>query len=105
MPRGLGLAPSLVFLAWTRMCRLNSDGSRCPRDLIVRVWEITKKADSLNILLTVIGYILMHASFIRLFFPRALGFNSKLSIATTNDGEGEDFLLQNILESRGMLGP
>ncbi|KAG2130606.1 hydroxymethylglutaryl-coenzyme A reductase-domain-containing protein [Suillus cothurnatus] len=52
------------------------------RALIVRFWELTKKADSLDILLVIVGYILMHASFIRLFFSaRALGSNLKLSIA------------------------
>ncbi|KAG1844497.1 hypothetical protein F4604DRAFT_84444 [Suillus subluteus] len=52
------------------------------RALIVRFWELTKKADSLDILLVLVGYILMHASFIRLFFSaRALGSNLKLSIA------------------------
>ncbi|OAX36835.1 hypothetical protein K503DRAFT_867290 [Rhizopogon vinicolor AM-OR11-026] len=50
------------------------------RALIVRFWELTKKADSLDILLVLVGYILMHASFIRLFFSaRALGSNLKLS--------------------------
>lgn len=52
------------------------------RALIVRFWELTKKADSLDILLVLVGYVLMHASFIRLFFSaRALGSNLKLSIA------------------------
>jgi len=41
-----------------------------------------QKADSLDILLVLVGYILMHASFIRLFFSaRALGSNLKLSIS------------------------
>lgn len=52
------------------------------RALIVRFWELTRKADSLDILLVLIGYIFMHASFIRLFFSaRALGSNLKLSVA------------------------
>ncbi|KAG1759153.1 hydroxymethylglutaryl-coenzyme A reductase-domain-containing protein [Suillus occidentalis] len=52
------------------------------RALIVRFWELTRKADSLDILLVLVGYILMHASFIRLFFSaRALGSNLKLSLA------------------------
>ncbi|KAG0708040.1 hydroxymethylglutaryl-coenzyme A reductase-domain-containing protein [Suillus ampliporus] len=52
------------------------------RALIVRFWELTKKADSLDILLVLLGYIFMHASFIRLFISaRALGSNLKLSIA------------------------
>ncbi|KAF8434525.1 hydroxymethylglutaryl-coenzyme A reductase-domain-containing protein [Boletus edulis BED1] len=50
--------------------------------LISRFWELAKKADSLDILLVLAGYILMHASFIRLFLAsRALGSNFWLTTA------------------------
>ncbi|THH00709.1 hypothetical protein EW026_g1843 [Hermanssonia centrifuga] len=46
----------------------------------VRFWELTKKADSLDILVVLLGYVLMHATFLRLFFKsRALGSNFWLS--------------------------
>ncbi|KAH7910359.1 hydroxymethylglutaryl-coenzyme A reductase-domain-containing protein [Hygrophoropsis aurantiaca] len=52
------------------------------RALIVRFWELAKRADSLDILLVLVGYVLMHASFIRLFLSsRALGSNFWLSTA------------------------
>ncbi|KAH7882414.1 hydroxymethylglutaryl-coenzyme A reductase-domain-containing protein [Phlebopus sp. FC_14] len=52
------------------------------RALVVRFWELAKKADSLDILLVLAGYVLMHASFIRLFLSsRALGSNFWLSTA------------------------
>ncbi|KAF9239343.1 hydroxymethylglutaryl-coenzyme A reductase-domain-containing protein [Melanogaster broomeanus] len=52
------------------------------RALVVRFWELAKKADSLDILLVMLGYVLMHASFIRLFLSsRALGSNFWLSTA------------------------
>ncbi|EGO03592.1 hypothetical protein SERLA73DRAFT_149844 [Serpula lacrymans var. lacrymans S7.3] len=50
--------------------------------LVVRFWELAKKADSLDILLVLLGYILMHATFIRLLLSsRALGSNFWLSTA------------------------
>ncbi|KIJ07939.1 hypothetical protein PAXINDRAFT_173184, partial [Paxillus involutus ATCC 200175] len=50
------------------------------RTLVVRFWELAKKADSLDILFVLAGYILMHATFIRLFLSsRALGSNFWLS--------------------------
>ncbi|CAL1708678.1 unnamed protein product [Somion occarium] len=50
------------------------------RALVLRFWELTKKADSLDILLVLIGYVLMHSTFLRLFFSsRALGSNFWLS--------------------------
>lgn len=46
----------------------------------VRFYELAKKADSLDILLVLCGYILMHVTFLRLFFKsRALGSNFWLS--------------------------
>ncbi|KAG8216444.1 hydroxymethylglutaryl-coenzyme A reductase-domain-containing protein [Butyriboletus roseoflavus] len=52
------------------------------RAFIMRFWELAKKADSLDIVLVLAGYILMHASFIRLFLAsRALGSNFWLSTA------------------------
>ncbi|KAH7926257.1 hypothetical protein BV22DRAFT_1119007 [Leucogyrophana mollusca] len=52
------------------------------RALVVRFWELAKRADSLDILLVLVGYVLMHASFIRLFLSsRALGSNFWLSTA------------------------
>lgn len=48
--------------------------------LVVRFWELGKKADSLDILVVLLGYILMHGTFLRLFFKsRALGSNFWLS--------------------------
>ncbi|THH30207.1 hypothetical protein EUX98_g3993 [Antrodiella citrinella] len=50
------------------------------RASVMRFWELAKKADSLDILLVLIGYILMHTTFLRLFFSsRALGSNFWLS--------------------------
>ncbi|OCH91254.1 3-hydroxy-3-methylglutaryl-coenzyme A reductase [Obba rivulosa] len=46
------------------------------RALVVRFWELAKKADSLDILAVLAGYILMHVTFLRLFYSsRALGSN------------------------------
>jgi hydroxymethylglutaryl-CoA reductase (NADPH) len=46
----------------------------------VRFYELAKKADSLDILVVLCGYILMHVTFLRLFFKsRALGSNFWLS--------------------------
>ncbi|KAF8501845.1 hydroxymethylglutaryl-coenzyme A reductase-domain-containing protein [Gautieria morchelliformis] len=46
------------------------------RALIVRFWDLTKQADSADILVVLLGYILMHATFIRLFLSgRKLGSN------------------------------
>ena len=48
--------------------------------LVVRFWELTKKADSLDILVVLLGYVLMHVTFMRLWFrSRALGSNFWLS--------------------------
>ncbi|KAI0371286.1 3-hydroxy-3-methylglutaryl-coenzyme A reductase [Pilatotrama ljubarskyi] len=48
--------------------------------LVLRFWELAKKADSLDILVVLTGYILMHLTFIRLFLSsRALGSNFWLS--------------------------
>ncbi|KAJ3537939.1 hypothetical protein NM688_g6593 [Phlebia brevispora] len=48
--------------------------------LVVRFWDLTKKADSLDILVVLLGYVLMHVTFLRLFFKsRALGSNFWLS--------------------------
>ncbi|TCD61858.1 3-hydroxy-3-methylglutaryl-coenzyme A (HMG-CoA) reductase isozyme [Steccherinum ochraceum] len=50
------------------------------RASVMRFWELAKKADSLDILLVLIGYVLMHTTFLRLFFSsRALGSNFWLS--------------------------
>ncbi|KAL4080031.1 hydroxymethylglutaryl-coenzyme A reductase-domain-containing protein [Scleroderma yunnanense] len=52
------------------------------RTLVVRFWELAKKADSLDILIILAGYIFMHAAFIRLFLSsRALGSNFWLTTA------------------------
>lgn len=52
------------------------------KSLVVRFWELAKKADSLDILIILAGYVLMHASFIRvLLSSRALGSNFWLSTA------------------------
>jgi len=46
------------------------------RALVIRFWDLAKKADSLDIVLILAGYILMHTTFIRLFLAsRALGSN------------------------------
>ncbi|KAI0341378.1 hypothetical protein BDW22DRAFT_1408044 [Trametopsis cervina] len=46
----------------------------------VRFYELAKKADSLDILVVLLGYVLMHVTFLRLFFKsRALGSNFWLS--------------------------
>ncbi|KAM5532160.1 hypothetical protein V8D89_014185 [Ganoderma adspersum] len=48
--------------------------------LVLRFWELTKKADSLDILVVLTGYVLMHVTFMRLFLSsRALGSNFWLS--------------------------
>ncbi|KAH9849592.1 3-hydroxy-3-methylglutaryl-coenzyme A reductase [Lenzites betulinus] len=48
--------------------------------LVLRFWELAKKADSLDILVVLTGYILMHVTFMRLFLSsRALGSNFWLS--------------------------
>ncbi|KAI0074986.1 hypothetical protein K474DRAFT_1647253 [Panus rudis PR-1116 ss-1] len=50
------------------------------RALVLRFWELAKKADSLDILLVLVGYVLMHGTFLRLFWSsRALGSNFWLS--------------------------
>ncbi|KAH8101970.1 3-hydroxy-3-methylglutaryl-coenzyme A reductase [Cristinia sonorae] len=50
------------------------------RASVMRFWELAKKADSLDILLVLVGYLLMHTTFLRLFFSsRALGSNFWLS--------------------------
>jgi len=52
------------------------------RALIVRFWDLTKKADNLDILLVLAGYVLMHTTFIRLFLAsRSLGSNFWLTTA------------------------
>ncbi|KAI0064909.1 hypothetical protein BV25DRAFT_1799483 [Artomyces pyxidatus] len=52
------------------------------RALVVRFWDLTKKADSLDILLVLAGYVLMHTTFIRLFLSsRSLGSNFWLTTA------------------------
>ncbi|KAG7091853.1 hypothetical protein E1B28_008255 [Marasmius oreades] len=52
------------------------------RTLVVRFWDLTKKADSLDILLILAGYILMHTTFFLLFTrSRRLGSNFSLPIA------------------------
>lgn len=52
------------------------------RALIVRFWDLAKKADSLDILLILLGYILMHVTFGRLFWSsRSLGSNFWLMTA------------------------
>ncbi|THH13236.1 hypothetical protein EW146_g6956 [Bondarzewia mesenterica] len=46
------------------------------RAMVVRFWDLTKKADSLDILLVLAGYVLMHTTFIRLFLSsRSSGSN------------------------------
>ncbi|THV07099.1 hypothetical protein K435DRAFT_710430, partial [Dendrothele bispora CBS 962.96] len=52
------------------------------RALVVRFWDLTKKADSLDILLVLAGYLLMHSTFILLFVrSRRLGSNFALPSA------------------------
>ncbi|KAH9053184.1 hydroxymethylglutaryl-coenzyme A reductase-domain-containing protein [Lactarius vividus] len=52
------------------------------RTLVVRFWDLTKKADNLDILLVLAGYVLMHTTFIRLFLSsRSLGSNFWLTTA------------------------
>ena len=52
------------------------------RAMVVRFWDLLKKADSLDILLVLAGYILMHTTFIRLFLSsRSLGSNFWLMTA------------------------
>ncbi|KAJ3762221.1 hydroxymethylglutaryl-coenzyme A reductase-domain-containing protein [Lentinula raphanica] len=44
--------------------------------LVVRFWDLAKKADSLDILLILAGYVLMHTTFLLLFYrSRRLGSN------------------------------
>ncbi|KAF8327732.1 hydroxymethylglutaryl-coenzyme A reductase-domain-containing protein [Cantharellus anzutake] len=46
------------------------------RAMILRFWKLTKKADSADILIVLLGYILMHATFVNLFLnARKLGSN------------------------------
>ncbi|OSX63533.1 hypothetical protein POSPLADRAFT_1169005 [Postia placenta MAD-698-R-SB12] len=50
------------------------------RAAFLRFWELTKKADSMDIIVVLLGYILMHATFLRLWLSsRALGSNFWLS--------------------------
>jgi hydroxymethylglutaryl-CoA reductase (NADPH) len=52
------------------------------RTLVIRFWELAKKADSLDIVMILLGYILMHATFILLFSrSRQLGSNFWLPFA------------------------
>ncbi|KAF8271883.1 hydroxymethylglutaryl-coenzyme A reductase-domain-containing protein [Lactarius quietus] len=52
------------------------------RTLVVRFWDLAKKADNLDILLVLAGYVLMHTTFIRLFLSsRSLGSNFWLTTA------------------------
>ncbi|KAF8999088.1 hypothetical protein BDQ17DRAFT_763015 [Cyathus striatus] len=52
------------------------------RALVVRFWDLAKKADSLDILLILLGYILMHITFLLLFSrSRKLGSNFWLPLA------------------------
>ncbi|TFK71914.1 hypothetical protein BDN72DRAFT_402708 [Pluteus cervinus] len=52
------------------------------RALVMRFWDLAKKADSFDILLILAGYILMHYTFIRLFSrSRQLGSNFWLPCA------------------------
>ena len=52
------------------------------RAMVVRFWDLLKKADSLDILLVLAGYVLMHTTFIRLFLSsRSLGSNFWLMTA------------------------
>ncbi|EPQ53591.1 3-hydroxy-3-methylglutaryl-coenzyme A reductase [Gloeophyllum trabeum ATCC 11539] len=57
------------------------------RALVMRFWELTKKADSLDIMLVLLGYVLMHLTFIRLVLrSRALGSNFWLTTAVLSCG-------------------
>ena len=48
--------------------------------LVMRFYELAQKADSLDILVVLVGYVLMHGTFINLFWKsRALGSNFWLS--------------------------
>ncbi|TFK41635.1 hydroxymethylglutaryl-coenzyme A reductase-domain-containing protein [Crucibulum laeve] len=52
------------------------------RTLVVRFWDLAKKANSLDILLILLGYLLMHTTFILLFTrSRRLGSNFWLPLA------------------------
>uniref|UniRef100_A0A0W0GEY0 3-hydroxy-3-methylglutaryl coenzyme A reductase n=1 Tax=Moniliophthora roreri TaxID=221103 RepID=A0A0W0GEY0_MONRR len=52
------------------------------RALVVRFWDLTKKADSLDIMLILAGYILMHVTFFLLFArSRRLGSNFSLPLS------------------------
>ncbi|PPR02206.1 hypothetical protein CVT26_012098 [Gymnopilus dilepis] len=52
------------------------------RALVIRFWDLAKKADSLDILLILAGYILMHTTFYLLFTrSRALGSSFWLPLA------------------------
>ncbi|KAL0069673.1 3-hydroxy-3-methylglutaryl-coenzyme A (HMG-CoA) reductase isozyme [Marasmius tenuissimus] len=52
------------------------------RTLVVRFWDLAKKADSLDIVLILAGYLLMHMTFYLLFSrSRRLGSNISLPIA------------------------
>ncbi|KAL0574119.1 3-hydroxy-3-methylglutaryl-coenzyme A (HMG-CoA) reductase isozyme, partial [Marasmius crinis-equi] len=52
------------------------------RALVLRFWDLAKKADSLDILLILAGYLLMHTTFFLLFSrSRRLGSNFSLPIA------------------------
>ncbi|KDQ60160.1 hypothetical protein JAAARDRAFT_205176 [Jaapia argillacea MUCL 33604] len=57
------------------------------RAMVLRFWDLAKKADSLDILLVMLGYILMHITFIRLLLhARALGSNFWLTTAILSSG-------------------
>ena len=56
----------------------------------VRFYELAKKADSLDILLVLCGYILMHVTFLRLFFGRSGNASSISSSARISEGSGVD---------------
>lgn len=48
--------------------------------LVMRFWDLASKADSLDIFVVLLGYVLMHGTFLRLFWKsRALGSNFWLS--------------------------
>ncbi|TFY79244.1 hypothetical protein EWM64_g4768 [Hericium alpestre] len=52
------------------------------RTMVMRFWDLAKKADSLDIVLILAGYILMHTTFIKLFLAsRSLGSNLWLTTA------------------------
>ncbi|KZT28046.1 hypothetical protein NEOLEDRAFT_1059551 [Neolentinus lepideus HHB14362 ss-1] len=57
------------------------------RALVMRFWELARKADSLDIMLVLLGYVLMHATFLRLILrSRALGSNFWLTTAVLSCG-------------------